>query len=706
MKYFIAFQKSKALVIIAADKSANNQSLAHQFNHELMKYGYVLNKAAFDMLATLTAEEINVIYNDLFSGIKNHVGGGGYEPTYRNFPQSVLALSYEEFILNAVQFYWSGGRWRPEDAAHLKREFNLEPINYKPIGVITEEKFTSLFTDLLYSGASISGFDKQVVDWFIDNGYKFALNKITFKETLSYVGKRLMDNKNILNLPTSDATNVLRIWAAYSGGDEGLKTNTKFKKPNAHQKIIMRNTLERAYNLEESFKVHREPWLRILFWLNPMTKTNRKSFPNLYKFAYALRNEAKTLRTFASRVEELLNKKDILVLELLKTRPGVFMRRLDHTVRLFGISAINKWLEVNPKIDQLITAYNHFTSRDQKQEARGAVLASQSSSSVVTYDAQAPLPTALVINIREALMGRIRLVKNAELSCKKIFINRALYYRPLAVNNRASSMSLDGKVNGTVEQAPKGKTLRLYTTWEDASDIDLSGFLLTKDNAFIKVGWNAAYVGGEGAGVVYSGDNTGNYAKNAEYLDITPAKVDKRAEWIIVVANIYAHRHYGVKERYSFNSSRQITNDGFKAFKGKARAGWMAVAKPEANTQWQPDTIEHSMVLNSDANTSCMMAFHVETHNIVYLDLAFGDANVSNAEDAIKLKQYLKTFITLDKGDDEISWEKINQGHVLNILSQNVVDKAEDADIVFDENTTWESVAKYFNAPTEIEVED
>ena len=32
---------------------------------------------------------------------------------------------------------------------------------------------------------------------------------------------------------------------------EGLKENTRFKNPKAHQRLIMLNTLEKAYNLEE-----------------------------------------------------------------------------------------------------------------------------------------------------------------------------------------------------------------------------------------------------------------------------------------------------------------------------------------------------------------------------------------------------------------------------------------------------------------------
>ena len=97
------------------------------------------------------------------------------------------------------------------------------------------------------------------------------------------------------------------------------------------------NTLEKCYNLEESFKVNREKWLRLLFFLNPLTKVNAKSYPNVYSWAEKLRNSPKLMKTFNSKVEDLINMKDDSVFDLLVKRPGVFTRRLDHMVRVFWV---------------------------------------------------------------------------------------------------------------------------------------------------------------------------------------------------------------------------------------------------------------------------------------------------------------------------------------------------------------------------------
>lgn len=675
MRHFISFQKRKGL-FIASGSNESNSSLVHQLNHELMKYGYVLSKDLFDRLSTQSVNDINVVYNDLVSGIRRVTGGGGYEPIYRNFPQSVIELSYTEFLINAIVHYWSFGTWRPEDAGYINREFKLEAVNYKEVSLLTESEFKAIFTDILYSGSSISPFDKEIVDWFIDNGYAFEFNKITFKETLAYVGKRLLDNTNVSIIPTKDATSVLRIWAAYSGGDEGLKTNTRFKSPNARQKRVLLATINGAKNIEESFKMNREMWLRLLFYINPMSASNRKSYPEVAHYTDLLRNSPKVLRTFDSRVEELLGNKDISVLDLLKTRRNSFMRRLDHTVRVFGITAVEKWLETNPNLLNLVTAYNVFSDRDKKQDGRGVVLASQAKSEVVTYKALEPLDTKLVLTIKSLLLVAINNVKNSELEGKKVFIDRTLYYRPLAMNNRAASLSLDGKANGTVEALPKGKVVRMYVHWHGTSDIDLSGIALTTDNDSVKIGWNGSH--NLNGAIVYSGDNTGYADKNAEYLDISIDKLPANVEWVIADATIYRGK------------------TSYANYNGKARAGWMMRTSPEANQHWLPETLDHSVVLNSDSRVAYLLALHVPTRSIVYLDMSMGSKNISSSEDTIKMKMFLETFVTLDDGSEDIKWDKINQGHIVNCLAGNIVTTKEEADIVFDENTPWESISKYF----------
>jgi len=672
MRHFVSLIKRKGLYTEAGTSS--NEALAHQINHELMTNGYFLSKDLFTRLATLDVEVLTTIMNDLKRGLEYVLGTGGYEPTYKGFPQSVLAISYSEFVINAILYYWTNGTWRPNETVGLEKEFGFEMGEMKELKLLEKGEFDSIFTDIVYSKTSISAFDKEIVDYFIENGATFNFSKISFKEIAAFVGQRLLINSNVTVLPTKDATNILRIWAAYSGGDEGLKTSTKFKNPTSRQAKVILRTLESCYNLEDSFKTYREVWLRVLFFLHPMTKGNVKRFSNVADYSDTLRNNPKVLKTFNAKIEEFLGNEDVAVFEVLKKAPGVFTRRLDHLVRVFGYRAIQEWFTITPSTKNLVTAYNHFTDRDKEQAGRGAVLAGQDQSKVVTYDAQAPLPTKMVSSIKASIIEALSSVDNATLRNKKVAIDAPLYYRPLGVNNRASNLSLNGTVNGTVEKADTKRTIRMYVHWEGSSDIDLSGFLITSDSEVFKVGWNANHKIGKG--MVYSGDNTGNNEKNAEYLDITPSLLPTNAEWVIVDAVIYRGPAT------------------YRGYNGSAKIGWMLRDLPESNQNWLPKTVANAQVLASDSRVAYLMAYHVPTASVVYLDLSKDGSNVTNNEDALNMRIFLNNFVSLSN-DTEINWDKINQGQLLHLLAGQVVDNPEEADVHFSENTTLEEVSKF-----------
>lgn len=678
-KDFIGFIKTKGLYVEAPKEQPvmKDRHRVDQINMELMAVGYILTEDLFYALTTLDNNDLNKVYNDLMKGIKRVIGEGSWTPIYQGFPQSVRALSRYQFVINALIHYWSAGSWRPEDAEHVNREFSIEVADYKEVRLLSKQDFEKIFTDILHSGTSITSFDKECLDYAINNGLvDCGLSSIKFKETLAYVGQRLVESK-VDVLPTKNATDVLRLWSAYSGGDEGLKENTRFKKPNRQQARMLRKTLDNCYNLEDSFKTYREKWLKVLFYLNPMIKENQKGFPELYLYTSALRNNPKTLETFNAKVERLISEVDPRVFELLNNRAGVFTRRLDHLVRVFGLTAIEKYVS-NSKVNfmNVITAYNHFSGRDKESSGRSAILASSSESNLVTYKAVEPLASELVTRIKKKLRIKLLSFKHDGLSGKKVFIHRSLYYSPMSTNNRAASLSFDQKCIGETSIYDSGKTLRMYVHWEGKTDIDLSGFIINDESQVFKFGWNGYHTSDY---VTYSGDNTGYAEKNAEYLDIDTKDIPKDIEWIISEARIY-------------NGPQS-----FKGYEGKAHIGWMSVDKPEENRHWQPKLLENAKVLTCEASTAYLMAYHPRSKNVVYLDMAMGNAAVSNDADAIQMRMFLDSFVTVDKGG-EISWDKLNQGHILQLCLENVVANSEEADIILDSSTSTDEISRLINA--------
>ena len=677
MIHFITLQKRKALALEPNEGGPDHGAIAQGLNHELMKMGFVLNAQAMRVVASQEMSTLVEIHTQLTTHMRAIIGGDGYKPFYNDFPDGVYARGEDKGVQVALEAFWASGEWSGETASQVKETFDVEPDDFKVIGIMPPEQVPTLFDDLLYGGQSLSPFDKQCLTYFLGQGGEVTYRKIPFQETAAFVGSVMLDEDRE-TLPMRYATDVLRTYCAYCGGDEGLKEVTRFKNPTRRQRRMLMATLEQCDedSVEESFKTYREPWLRLLYYLHPTAPKNSARYPRLAQFAERLRNEPKTLKTYNSKVEEAIKNEDPVVLELLKKRPGAFMRRLDHMVRLFGARAFQEWMTCKPKFGQLITVYNHFYDRAEAQQGRAAVLASQSASEVVTYDALDPLPEEVVKEIIDTTLEKLRAHAHEDIQ-GKVYIDPLLYWRPLSSNNRASSLSLDAKPVGTVEVYEEQQTLRLYVHWEGKSDIDLSGFVITHELEVIKVGWNSQHAMSDC--MAYSGDNRGHHKKNAEYIDINTQALPDNIEWIVAEARIFSGP------------------ENFAGYEGKVHAGWMSRASPEgAQTTWLPERLEHSLVLQNQARTAYLMAYHPETRCVVYLDVAMGGAAVSTAEDALKMKQYLGATVTLPGKDSdgiEIKWDKLNSGHILSLLATEVVDTPGAADVVFDENTTSERIS-------------
>ena len=184
MKHFISLIKRQGLNIEAG--TSNNEALAHQINHELMNNGYILSKDLFDRLSTLDEVAMTAVYADIKKGLDHVVGGDGYVPTYKGFPQSVLATYYSTYLINAMAYYWSYGYFLPNEVEGLEKEFGFEAAKIKEVRLLENAEFDSIFTDIIYANNSISFFDKVVVDYFIAQGATFKFSNIKFKEIAAY----------------------------------------------------------------------------------------------------------------------------------------------------------------------------------------------------------------------------------------------------------------------------------------------------------------------------------------------------------------------------------------------------------------------------------------------------------------------------------------------------------------------------------------
>lgn len=669
MKYFIGFQKKKALYI--EQGSDNNELLVSQINQELVKLGFILAKSTLEAMTTLSIKELEMLYNDLIYNIKDIMpNGDDYTPLHAGFPDSVQGLGEQERLHIALLHYATEGTWVPEEAEFVAQqtEATIDLNELKPIGLLNKKQFIGIVNNILASGTSLSAFDTGIVNWFLDNDYPIDVDSIKFNETLAVVGVNLLERG--MKITTRKADNILRIWSGYSGGDVGLKENVKFKSPTNSQRRMLLETLNDCYDLEESFKSNREKWLKVLYYLHPMTSTNTIKYPAVAHYATKLRNTPKLLKTFNSKVESAIANKDKGIFELLSKRMGVFTRRLDHLVRVFGASAVTKWVANKPNTDQLITMYNHLHGRD-KVTSRSAVLAGAGTSEVVTYGSVVALPKKVVDAGRKTILDT--LTKNLKGTLTKVYIDEALYRRPLAINNRAASVGITSANTGSVLPLnPIKDIFRLYCHWSNGPgrvDIDFSAWAVGGGD-YTKVGYGGQ---NNAPGITYSGDNTGSYAKNSEYLDIDINDLDPKVEWVVSEAVIYAGGT-------SFTTLPPVFT------------GCMEISKANSSMTkaWIPQNVTTAIKLTSDTSNAYLCALHVPTKSIVYLDVSKAGHHVSGLDEIKGFMPFLEKF-TPNSGAG-INWDLLNQGQLLNLMADEVVETPEEALYVFAEDVPSEEV--------------
>jgi hypothetical protein len=462
----------------------------------------------------------------------------------------------------------------------------------------------------------------------------------------------------------------LRAYAAFSGGDEGLKQHVKFANLNNSRKRSLLASLDRCVDLEDAFKGKSEIWKRALFNMNPMATANRKQYPNVAQFAERLRNQPKSLKTFNSKLQGAIDRNDFnQTMALCKMRPSLFAQKLNHLCGVFGTMVIPEFLKVNPSVKHLIAAYNRFANYEKTGGA--TILAGQDASNVTTYKTANNVTASQAATITEMLLNHLKVTLKE--SNEKVFIDPKLYYRPLATNNRAANFSLDVKAIGTTESLPEdAKVVRAYVHWHGKSDIDLSAHALV-NGRWKKIGWDSSY---NSVGITYSGDNTGHSNKNAEYFDVELDVAHANGvEWVLCNAFVYRGNAFG-----NWRS------------KGGVQVGYMIRQHPESNEHWLPETVKQALDMTTNARNTWAYAIHIPTRSFVYLDVNLSQAsNVSTGNDAQAVLDYIETIFSPKA--DKISWVKLNQGHLLNLMYPNTVDSVEEADLVFDENVGLDQIA-------------
>lgn len=338
-------------------------------------YGFTLSKEVISELSTCSKEEIVNFWKNLELSLKD-ITGDKYNVSdfvlYKNFPKEVLDMSTAEYWYRQFLVYLGADYDLVAQKEEKRRELDLNELQPKVLHLSNEDT-KYVIKNMLVSMPNRWN-ENQFLDivFLKDKFEKIVLEDFGFKENgirlMVYLGLDFKNNiKNnklgsklkkldllsseshpIKNFVVNEATDVLRLGAGLSGSDYSLKNNVHFNGLSRVERKTFLSMLENSKNLENDVILRKKLFKRFFRSLHPGDyKFNnvKKVYNKLYKDNLSA--------SFHSQYEKMLEEKNELIFDLIKSRPGFFMREYHALYARFGKKATLEFLSVLDKLETI-----------------------------------------------------------------------------------------------------------------------------------------------------------------------------------------------------------------------------------------------------------------------------------------------------------------------------------------------------------------
>lgn len=340
--------------------------------------GFTFSVELIEALKTISINKLRDFYVELISILKNMLGADVvYEPMYPNFPRTVMKASEARLYLNSIVHYLTFGTVYP--VSDKEERFPLfEKTNIKIIGLGTYDDLKEIFCNLCNSMTSISGTDREDIEYIFSYINYDLPEEIPLKENVALIGKLYLENYPLAKASDiqkyfKTATDVLRLITAMSDGDISLAKNSKFRSFKRSERRLLLELLENCVNIEEDMLRYKNRWIRVGERIHPGEYSKDMYGKTITAFD-KLRNNIK-ISTFESKVIAAINNKDYkTAVNLLKTRAGVMARKLDWLLRIIDDKdyVISSFASVadNVSTTVLLQVKEHFKYRNDAADIR------------------------------------------------------------------------------------------------------------------------------------------------------------------------------------------------------------------------------------------------------------------------------------------------------------------------------------------------
>ena len=599
-------------------------------NKNLESLGFILSRTLFDRLRTHPVEGVARLYGKIIPVLERMVGGHrAFRPMYPDFPGQVMAASDLELYVNALAHYWGSfvadvsgqpGYVILPSYPKAERDPLNEEVPLRALDLGTKADFEAIFTGLVGSNGSLSDDDKAVVAWFVetygDDLLRLMPPEIPQKENLALLaGLLLKRSEPTFPLPhLKTATDVLRVAAVMSGGDVSLAAPTKFQKFSRRERRFLLRALEEGGEVTEDMLRWRGYWVRLGEILHPFEYKGR--FPKVYEAFDTIRND-KPFAGFNSKVEAGLKSRELgPVIELLRQRPGVFARRLDHILRLGGgPGCVESFLRVADRVATpvLVQVYNHFKGRSEPHPHRTFFPKGNVAKVQIKEGPLPPLPHDLTGSVADGVRAALVRRFAALPPLGKVWVDEGLRDFLVPFARRSASKSLRTVARGSRLDLPDGGTVRFFLWWkngEDRTDIDLSAVLLADD--WKRRSYVAYFNLREPAlGCCHSGDIVDAPEGACEFIDLdVEALLAGGVRYVVMCLNSF---------------TRQPYCDLPECF-----AGWMARDRPQSGEVFEARTVRDRIDLASDTTASVPVVLDLGERRVIWADVALRSAGWVN----------------------------------------------------------------------------
>ncbi|WP_282937133.1 TerD family protein [Paenibacillus sp. RC67] len=638
--------------------------------------GFTFSKQLMDTVRTLSIEEFTNLYDQLVADLKTLIGAHvNYRPMYPDFPRQVMLASEAELYINAILHYIT--LKLPEYEA-IDRFPLLDQVNLKVIDLGSEEDFDQMIRQLISAKVSISAADKEDIDWAIAQYEDLEMilpSEIPLKENVGLVVGALIKhdraNVKLIGKYIRTATDVLRLAVALSDGDVSLATPTKFRKFKRSERRLLLGLLEQCYPISEDMLRYKHRWIRLGEILHPSEYKNQ--FFHCKEAFDILRNN-KPFETFRGRLELALLYNNVwTAVDLLKTRPGEFARRLDHLLRISddAYPIIEAFGEVIDQVSTvvLLQVQTHFNHRNEPQELRTFFPKGNVAKAVAIQNRLVNLAAdacqAIVDLCSSALIRRFASLP----SLGNIYMDDRLQSYKVPFSQRSASKSLRTIVRGSKLQMPKGNTIRFFTWWKEGViderptgpvDIDLSAVMYDENWRYVE---HISYTNlrSDRYKATHSGDIRSAPNGACEFIDIhIPSVVTYGGRYIVASLNSFTEQSYC---------------DLPECF-----AGWMMRANPATGGIFEPSTVVDKIDITADTQIAIPVIMDLVERTVIWTDLALTKHpnyynNVEGNQKGMVLMGKAMTTLTKPNLYDLFMLHAIARGQL--------VDNAAEADTIF-----------------------